>query len=142
VHLLAAYLPGEGLVLMQLVVEKDKANEIVVAPQLLKCLDLRDKVVVGDAMHTQRAVSCQIVAAGGDYVWVVKDNQPTTRQAIEQLFDPPPPVPGWSQPPSDFRTARTLSKAHGRVEERTLTASSLLNASAPRGSSARSASSA
>ena len=50
-HLLAAYLPGEGMVLMQLVVEKDKENEIVVAPKLLKCLDLRNKVVIGDAMR-------------------------------------------------------------------------------------------
>jgi hypothetical protein len=55
VHVLTAYLPGEGLVLMQMVVEKDKENEIVVAPKLLNCLDLRHKVVVGDALHTQRA---------------------------------------------------------------------------------------
>ena len=127
VHLLAAYLPGEGLVLMQLVVEKDKENEIVVAPQLFKCLDLRNKVVVGDAMHTQRAVSLQIVEAGGDFVWVVKDNQPATRQAVEQLFTPAKPAPGWNNPPTDFQTARTVNKAHGRLEERTLTASSLLN---------------
>jgi predicted transposase YbfD/YdcC len=126
-HLLAAYLPGAGLVLMQLVVEKDKENEIVVAPQLLRCLDLRNKVVVGDAMQTQRELSVQIVEAGGDFVWVVKDNQPNTRQAIEQLFAPVPAIPGWNNPPTDFRTARTVTKAHGRVEERTLTASSLLN---------------
>lgn len=127
VHLLAAYLPGEGLVLMQLAVEKGKENEIVVAPQLLACLDLRGKIVVGDALHTQRALSVQIVEAGGDFVWVVKDNQPTTRQAIEQLFAPVPALPGWSNPPTDFRTAQTVNKAHGRLEERTLTASSLLN---------------
>ncbi len=126
-HLLAAYLPGAGLVLMQLVVEQDKENEIVVAPQLLQALDLRNTVVVGDAMQTQRELSVQIVEAGGDFVWVVKDNQPTTRQAIEQLFAPVPPIPGWNNPPTDFRTARTVTKAHGRVEERTLTASSLLN---------------
>lgn len=126
-HLLAAYLPGAGLVLMQLAVEKDKENEIVVAPQLLQRLDLRNKVVVGDAMQTQRGLSLQIVEADGDYVWVVKDNQPATRQAIEQLFAPVPPIPGWNNPPTDFRTARTVTKAHGRVEERTLTASSLLN---------------
>jgi predicted transposase YbfD/YdcC len=126
-HLLAAYLPGEGLVLMQLVVEKDKENEIVVAPQLLGCLDLRNKVVVGDAMQTQRALSLQILAAGGDFVWVLKDNQPATRQAVEQLFAPPPPIAGWNNPPTDFQTARTVTKAHGRVEERTLTTSSLLN---------------
>jgi len=127
VHLLAAYLPGEGLVLMQLEVEKDKENEIVVAPQLLQCLDLRNKVVVGDALHTQRDVSLQIVAAGGDYVWLVKDNQPATRQAVAQLFTPAPPAPGWNNPPTDFQTARTVNKAHGRLEERTLTASCLLN---------------
>ena len=114
---------------MQLVVEKDKHSEIVVAPQLLPALDLRNAVVVGDATlrETQREWSVQIVEADGNYVGVVKDNQPTTRQAIAQLFAPMAPIPGWSNPPTDFRSARTITNAHGRVEERTLTASSLLN---------------
>jgi len=126
-HLLAAYMPGEGIVLMQMVVEKDKENEIVVAPKLLKCLDLRGKVVVGDAMQTQRDLSVQIVEAGGEFVWIVKDNQPNTRQAIEQLFAPEKPVPGLGCPPMDFRTAKTVDKNGGRLEERTIIASSLLN---------------
>lgn len=125
-HLLAAYLPGEGVVLMQMVVEKDKENEIVVAPKLLQCLDLRDKVVVADAMHAQRNLSAQIVAAGGDYLWIVKDNQPMTRQAIEQLFAPEKSVPGLGCPPMDFQQAKTVNKGHGRLEERTITVSSLL----------------
>lgn len=126
-HLLAAYLPGEGIVLMQMVVEKDKENEIVVAPKLLECLDLRHKVVVGDAMHTQRQLSIQIVAAGGSFVWIVKDNQANTRKAIEQLFAPERPRPGFGCPPMDFRSAKTIEKQAGRLEERTLTTSSLLN---------------
>jgi predicted transposase YbfD/YdcC len=126
-HLLAAYLPGEGIVLLQMVVEQDKENEIVVAPQLLKCLDLRQKVVVADAMHAQRNLSVQIVEAGGGYVWIIKDNQPTTRQAIEQLFAPEKPVAGLGCPPMDFQQARTVNKGHGRLEERTITVSSLLN---------------
>lgn len=126
-HLLAAYLPGEGLVLMQMVVEKDKENEIVVAPKLLKCLDLRHKVVIGDAMHTQRQISIQIVEAGGDFVWIVKDNQPKTRQAIEQLFAPEKSVPGLGCPSMDFRSAKTVEKQAGRIEERRITTSSLLN---------------
>jgi len=126
-HLLAAYLPGEGIVLMQMVVEKDKENEIVVAPKLLKCLDLRNKIVVGDAMQTQRKLSTQIVEAEGDYVWIVKDNQPNTRQAIEQLFAPQKPVPGLGCPPMNFRTAKTINKSRGRLEERTITVSNLLN---------------
>jgi predicted transposase YbfD/YdcC len=126
-HLLAAYLPGEGIVLMQMVVEKDKENEIVVAPKLLECLDLRQKVVIGDAMQTQRKLSIQIVAAEGDFVWIVKDNQANTRKAIEQLFTPEHPRPGFGCPPMDFRGAKTTEKQAGRLEERTLTVSSLLN---------------
>ena len=126
-HLLAAYLPGEGIVLMQMVVEKDKENEIVVAPKLLECLDLRQKVVIGDAMHTQRQLSIQIVAAEGDFVWIVKDNQPNTREAIERLFAPEKSRPGFGCPPMDFRTAKTTEKQAGRIEERTILVSSLLN---------------
>lgn len=126
-HLLAAYLPGEGIVLMQMVVEKDKENEIGVAPKLLKCLELRNKIVIADAMHTQRQVSIQIVAAGGDFVWIVKDNQASTRQAIEQLFAPEKPVPGLGCPAMDFRSAQTVEKQAGRIEERRITVSSLLN---------------
>lgn len=127
-HLLAAYLPGEGVVLMQMAVEKDKENEIVVAPKLLASLDLRNKVVTGDAMQTQRQLSIQIVASGGDFVWIVKDNQPETRQAIELLFSPEqPPIPGSGRPPKDFRSAKTVEKQAGRLEERQITLSSWLN---------------
>lgn len=126
-HLLAAYLPGEGIVLFQMVVEKEKENEIVVAPQLLKSLDLRQKVIVADAMHAQRDLSLQITEAGGDYVWIIKDNQPTTREAIELLFTPQQPVAGQGNPPMDFQQARTIDKGHGRLEERIITVSSLLN---------------
>ena len=80
-HLLAAYLPTEGWVLYQVEV-LNKENEISAAPQLLSCVDLRGKVVTGDAMFAQRELSAQIVAAGGEYVWTVKDNQSTLRQDI------------------------------------------------------------
>jgi predicted transposase YbfD/YdcC len=126
-HLLAAYLPGEGIVLMQMVVEKDKENEIVVAPKLLQCLDLRNKVVIGDAMHTQRQISVQIAEAGGDFVWIVKDNQANTRKAIEQLFAPEKSVPGLGCPAMDFESARRTEKQAGRIETRQITVSSLMN---------------
>ncbi len=57
VHLLAAYVPDQGLVLMQLAVDA-KTNEISVAPQLLKCIDLRGKIVMGDALHTSSCAAC------------------------------------------------------------------------------------
>ena len=126
-HLLAAYLPGEGIVLMQMEVEKEKENEIVVAPKLLQCLDLRDKVVIGDAMHTQRQISTQIIESGGDFVWIVKDNQANTRKAIEQLFAPETSLPGLGCPAMDFESAQTTEKQAGRIETRQITVSSLMN---------------
>lgn len=121
-HLLAAYLPAEGWVLFQVEVE-GKENEITAAPRVLKCLDLRGKIVTGDAMFAQRELSLQIIEAGGDYVWVVKDNQSALRQDIELLFQPEKTVKGFSQGTTDFRTAETVEKRHGRLEHRTLTVS-------------------
>jgi predicted transposase YbfD/YdcC len=125
VHLVAAYLPEQGVVLAQLQVDT-KENEIVVVPTLLAQLDLHGVVVVGDAMQTQRAVSAQVVEAGGDYLWFVKDNQPTLLAQITELFQPPPIAPGNAAPRRDFDTARQVDKGHGRLEERVLTASAML----------------
>jgi len=124
-HLLAAYLPAEGWVLYQVEVAS-KENEISAAPRVLKCLDLRGKVVTGDAMFAQRELSQQIVDAGGDYVWTVKDNQSTLRQDIALLFQPEQPVKGFGAALQEFRTAQTVNKGHGREERRTLTASTEL----------------
>lgn len=125
VHLLAAYVLEEGLVLMQVEVES-KENEIVAAPKLLKAVDLRGKVVVGDAMHTQRALSIQIVEQGGDYLWIAKGNQPETQEAIAHLFEPQSCPPATSPIPTDFQTVTTHSYGHGRWERRPLTSSAML----------------
>lgn len=126
VHLLAAYLPAEGLVLMQVAVDK-KENEIVAAPRLLEAIDLRDKIVCGDAMLTQRELSVQILDAGGDYLWLAKENQPALLDDIQEVFDPAPTAAGWSQAPRELRVAQTVESGHGRLEKRVLTASTFLN---------------
>jgi hypothetical protein len=102
-----------------------KGSEIPTAPKLLKSIDLREKVVMGDALHTQRNVSSQIVEAGGDYIWLAKGNQPQIEEDIRCWFEPDPtPMPGQSYLPKDFETTQTVSKGHGRLEERTLIVSS------------------
>lgn len=126
VYLLAAYLPAEGLVLMEVEVA-GKGHEIEAAPKVLKSIDLREKVVMGDALHTQREVSIQIVEAGGDYVWLAKGNHPQLEEDIRLWFEPDPaPIPGMAYLPKDFETVQTVNKAHGRIEQRTLTVSSQL----------------
>jgi predicted transposase YbfD/YdcC len=125
IHLLAAYLPNEKLVLAQMEVD-GKENEITVAPRLLSGLDLSKKIVVGDAMHTQRQVSMQIFLAGGDYVWLVKENHPNLLWDLEKLFEPQQPISGLGKPPDDFKTFHQVNKGHGRIEERRITVSGLL----------------
>lgn len=123
--MLAAYQPQEGVVLMQVEVGA-KENEISAAPKLLKRLDLRGKVVIRDAMHTQREVSKEIVRAGGDYVWTAKGNQAGVEETIRHLFSEEKRSPGFALTPTDFQTARTVNKGHGRLEKRTVTTSSML----------------
>jgi predicted transposase YbfD/YdcC len=125
-YLLAAYLPAEGIVLMEVAIE-GKGSEIPAAPQVLKSIDLREKVVMGDALHTQKELSIQIVETGGEYVWFVKGNQPQMEENIRLWFEPDvQPIPGMNFPPKDFESATTISKGHGRIEKRTITVSSQL----------------
>ena len=126
VYLLAAYLPAEGLVLMEVEVA-GKGHEMSAAPKMLKSIDLREKVVMGDALHTQREISIQIMEAGGDYIWLAKGNQPQIEEDIRLWFEPDPaPIPGMAYLPKDFETVQMVNKAHGRIEQRTLTTSSQL----------------
>lgn len=125
VHLLAAFVPHEGIVLAQVAVTA-KANEVTVAPQVLQAMDLRGKIVMGDALLTQRNLSIQIVEGGAEYIWLAKDNQLTLHQEIADVFLPDEPFPGSSPIPDDFEVAYLVTKGHGRLETRTLTTSSLL----------------
>jgi predicted transposase YbfD/YdcC len=120
VHLLSAYLAEEGVVLKQVEVGA-KENEISAAPELIAGLDLKHKVVCGDAMQTQRRLSVDILAKGGDYIWFLKDNQPTLLADVEQFFKPLPKSAGWYRPQLPQTKAETINKGHGRVEKRTLT---------------------
>ena len=84
-YLLAAYAQQSGYVLGQLAIG-GRENEISAAPALLARLNLRGQVVTGDAMFAQTKLCAQIVAQGGDYLFVVKDNQPTLASDIQTLF--------------------------------------------------------
>lgn len=121
-RLLAAFLPTEGWVLGQIQVARHE-NEISASLQLLKTLDLRGKIVSGDAMLAQRDLSRLIVEAGGEYLWTVKTNQPELRGDIQTLFEPERVTKGFSAPKKDLRAATSREKNHGRLEIRTLTAS-------------------
>jgi predicted transposase YbfD/YdcC len=129
VHALSAFCHEDGIVLAHepITAGAEKAEaELTVAPALLDRLTWRGRVLTGDALFCQTALCEQVLAAKGDYVLVVKENQGTLYRDIALLFDPPPSMP--AAPLSDRRVAHTLESGHGRRQERReLVASTDLN---------------
>jgi DDE_Tnp_1-associated/Transposase DDE domain len=75
-HLVAAYLAEAQAVLGQIRVDA-KTNEHKAALQLLSILPVKGNIISGDALFCQRDLCAAIIAAGGDYIFTVKDNQPS-----------------------------------------------------------------
>jgi hypothetical protein len=85
VKLLSVFLAHQGAVLAQQEIPAT-TNEIPVIKELLAPLPLEGAVVTADAMHTQTATASFIVEEkNADYVFTVKDNQPSLLEAIEDL---------------------------------------------------------
>lgn len=85
VHLLAAYAPHVAAVVAQIQVDR-KTNEHKAALRLLGVLPLAGTVVTGDAMFCQKDVCKATIKAGGDYLFTVKDNQPTLHHDVACMF--------------------------------------------------------
>lgn len=95
-------------------------NEISSMEELLEQLTLTGLVVTADALHTQETTAQAILDAGGDYVMVVKENQPTLLREVELVFE-------------TSTLAQTVSRSsstttHGnRIETRSIAASNALH---------------
>ena len=119
-HLLSVLSQRLGLTLLQQAVA-DKTNEIGVIQELLKGLFLQGKIVTCDALLTQRKVAKTIFSEGGDYVMVVKENQPELRAIVEGAIEG---IPFYRE---EAEVAESLDCGHGRIEERKLVATSVLS---------------
>ena len=64
-HGVRAWAGHSGITLGQVAVA-DKSNEITALPELLKLLDLHEKIVTIDAMGCQKAIAATLVTGGGD----------------------------------------------------------------------------
>ena len=125
-YVLSVYDVTQQQVVAQVAVDS-KENEIVAAPRALEGVPLVGKVVTADALHTQRAISGQIVAGGGHYLWPVKENQPRLYEDIVRLFALDTPKPGFGKITTDFLNATKVNLGHGRLEKRTIQTSTMLN---------------
>lgn len=127
VHALSALCHRTGVILAQhpvdAVGERDRAEaELTVAPNVIAQIAWPGRVLTGDALYCQRSLCQQVLAAGGDYLLVVKQNQPQLFADIQLLFDPPASLR--TPPLQDRRQAETVESGHGRTRDRrVLTAS-------------------
>ena len=113
-HVVSAWAGQTGITLGQVAVDT-KSNEITAMPEVLKLLDLHEKIVTTDAMGCQKEIAQTIVEGGGDYILAVKDNQPTLHAELQAAFV--------EAPAPKLRSARrttTFDKGHGRYEQRTV----------------------
>jgi len=88
VHLVAVYAIHHEVVLAE-VLAPGKGQELAATKTALAQAPLAGAVVLGDSLQTQREVCTQIVAAGGDYVFPVKENQPALLADLRRAFSPP-----------------------------------------------------
>jgi predicted transposase YbfD/YdcC len=113
-HLVSAWATKQNLALGQVAVD-GKSNEITAIPRLLQLLDLKGALVTLDAMGCQKDIAQKIVAAGGDYVLTVKENQERLlddiQTTVQQALD-------GELPAAVVQEHSTSERGHGRQEER------------------------
>jgi predicted transposase YbfD/YdcC len=119
-HTLALYNVTRRPVLRQISID-GPGDEQPAGVDLLHRLDLRHCVVTADALHTRPVLCRQILAQGGDYLLLAKQNQPTLYDDIALLFSERPAP--WL-PEHQFHQ---VNKGHGRIEVRHLRISHELN---------------
>jgi len=67
-----------------------KTGETTAFRELIALLDVAGVLVVADALHCRKKSAQAVIEAGADYLFVVKDNQPTLRENIELYSQGPP----------------------------------------------------
>ena len=123
VHTLTAFCHERGVVLAQEPIERgeDKSEaELTVAPALVAGdprtgVTWPGRVLTGDALFCQRKLCAQVLAAGGDYLVLVKEHQPTLLADLALLFDPPAALGPAAL--LDRREVSTRERGHGRHQE-------------------------
>jgi predicted transposase YbfD/YdcC len=108
--------------------DKKQKSELAVAYRLITQIDWKGKILTGDALYCQRCLCFELRRAGGDYLFIVKGNQPQLFEDIRLLFAQlsPPKRAGEGILRLPEQQAQTKNKGHGRVEIRSIRVSSQL----------------
>ena len=119
-HHVNVYEAKTAIVLKQHMVA-EKEGELTRVQEFLTPVFLQGRIMSADALYAQTSFCQEVIAAGGDYLLFVKQNQPTFYEDVSLFFREPP------LDCLDWRTASTTNKGHGRVENRLITVSTELN---------------
>ncbi|HIW62080.1 MAG TPA: ISAs1 family transposase [Candidatus Stackebrandtia excrementipullorum] len=111
-NLVAAMTPDRRVV-AQVRIDGD-GDEIAAVQQLITGLNIKNRVITADALHTQNDTAAAISAAKGFYLLAVKGN----RKSLYRQFKNLP----WAQIPIASKTVET---GHGRDETRTITVATM-----------------
>lgn len=113
-HLLALQEAEANLVIAQTELGKGE-NEISAGKRLLGKTNLEKKIISGDAIFAQAALSKTVVERGGEYLWKLRANQgkmyALAKAHFEQATD------------RYLSRATSLEKGHGRIDEREIVTS-------------------
>ena len=107
VHILSAVMSESKMILGSMPCET-KISEPQVFRALIKILNISGAIVVADALHCQKKSAEAVVDEDGDYIFSVKDNQPSLKENIE-LYVQNEELDSFSQ----------TEKNGGRIEKRT-----------------------
>lgn len=116
-HIITAYSSDMQLVLGQLCTD-EKSNEITAIPHLLDMLTLRGSTVTIDAMGTQTSIAQKIVDREGDYILALRENQPSLLEDIRFYMQQEILPHQKSQLAACSAYAKSVEKAHGRIDKR------------------------
>ena len=121
VHLLSLYECQSGLVLTQRAVQS-KENEISAAAALVHPALVKGRIISTDAMHTQKKWCACVHVYDGYYLTIVKKNQPQMYEDLVDFFADP------DADQEEWQYAKSVHKAHGRLEIREIWTSTQMNA--------------
>ena len=114
-YIVSAFLSDIGLSVGQVKVD-NKSNEITAIPELIKLLDIENKIITIDAIGTQENI-CNLITSKekkGDFILKVKDNQKDLKDDIQTFFNL-----GLKREDTEIAVWETdYEKDHGRIEKR------------------------
>lgn len=114
IHLVSVWDSQRSLLLGQVKAD-EKSNEITAIPELLDTIDIKGATVTIDAAGCQTAIVEKIREGEGNYVLALKGNQGILRDEAENFFTQARMV---NYEEADCKTASSIEKGHGRIEER------------------------